>query len=99
VPLPTNVYSIIVIDVGSLVNRYYEARDLERNCSLKYLRSLGKLRTKKVESLPNMTFSSAGALSFIDDGIRIAGGEDIFRDISKDFSLQEIRILLVEILK
>jgi iron complex transport system substrate-binding protein len=94
VPLPTNVYAIIahiVVDVGSIVNRYYEARELGEKLLYRVLKLCEKTKTVRklkvyVEYLwPDKTTSSTGSLTFIDDGIRIAGGENIFKDIPKEF--------------
>ena len=94
VPLPTNIYSLIshvIVDVGGIVNRYYESRELgERLLSkiLKISEKTANVRRLKVyvEYLwPDGTFSSAGMFTFIDDGVRIAGGENIFRDIPAEF--------------
>jgi iron complex transport system substrate-binding protein len=93
-PLPTNVYSIIaniVIDVGSIVGRYYEARELGERLLARVLsitertRNLKRLRVYVEYLWPDKTFSSAGALTFVDDGIRIAGGENIFKDVRQEF--------------
>jgi iron complex transport system substrate-binding protein len=94
VPLPTNIYSIIshvIVDVGALVDRYYEARELGERLLSRVLkiseRTAGVKRLKVyVEYLwPDKTFSSAGAFTFIDDGVRVAGGENIFKDTLGEF--------------
>jgi len=94
VPLPTNIYSIIshvIVDVGALVDRYYEARELGERLLSRVLkiseRTAGVKRLKVyVEYLwPDKTFSSAGAFTFIDDGVRVAGGENIFKDTLREF--------------
>jgi len=95
IPLPTNVYSIIshiVIDVGSIVGRYYEAREIAE----RLIEAIARIRVKAfdfknrlrtyIEYLwPDKSFSSAGSLTYIDDMIRIAGGENIFRDYALEF--------------
>jgi len=94
VPLPTNIHSIIshvIIDVGSIVGRYYEARELGEKLLGKIsrvserVRGLRRLKVYVEYLWPDKTFSSAGALTFIDDGVRIAGGENIFRDTPQEF--------------
>jgi iron complex transport system substrate-binding protein len=94
VPLPTNIYSIIshvIVDVGALVDRYYEARELGERLLSRVLkiseRTAGVKRLKVyVEYLwSDKTFSSAGAFTFIDDGVRVAGGENIFKDTLREF--------------
>uniref|UniRef100_A0A7C4BB63 Fe/B12 periplasmic-binding domain-containing protein n=1 Tax=Ignisphaera aggregans TaxID=334771 RepID=A0A7C4BB63_9CREN len=93
-PLPTNVYSIIahiVVDVGSIVGRYYEARELGERLLTRVLsisertKDLKRLRVYVEYLWPDKTFSSTGALTFVDDGIRIAGGENIFKDVRQEF--------------
>lgn len=94
VPLPTNIYSIIahiVVDVGSIVDRYYEARELGEKLLYRVLKMLERSRDLKrvrvyIEYLwPDKTYSTTGSLTYIDDGVRIAGGENIFRDMPKEF--------------
>lgn len=93
-PLPTNVYAIIshiVVDIGSVVGRYYEARELAEKL-LDEVRRLVRLCMRRcrrrvyVEYLwPDRTFSTAGCLTYVDDGIRIAGGENIYHDVAREF--------------
>jgi len=94
VPLPTNIYSIIshvIVDVGALVDRYYEARELGERLLSRIPKISGRTTGVKrlkvyVEYLwPDKTFSSAGAFTFIDDGVRVAGGRNIFRDTLREF--------------
>ncbi|MEM0026702.1 MAG: ABC transporter substrate-binding protein [Ignisphaera sp.] len=93
-PLPTNVSAIIshiVLDVGSIVGRYYKSRRLVEELLAKvveiYSRFVGGRRPRVyVEYLwPDKTYSTGGALTFIDDGIWIAGGENIFHNTPKEF--------------
>jgi iron complex transport system substrate-binding protein len=91
IPLPTNVYAIIshiILDVGAMVGRYYESRDLAERFLQRVYRVFERSRNVKkrprvyIEYLwPDKSFSTAGALTFIDDGIWIAGGVNIYRDI------------------
>ena len=94
IPLPTNVYGIIshiVLDVGAIVGRYYESRELGAKSLERVSDMIRRSNTRKrpriyVEYLwPDKTYSTAGALTYIDDGVRIAGGENIFRDTPKEF--------------
>ncbi len=94
VPLPTNIYSIIshiILDVGAMVNRYYEARELGERLLSRILKisektaSVRRLRVYVEYLWPDKTFSSAGVFTFIDDGVRVAGGENIFRDTPEEF--------------
>jgi len=90
-PLPTNVYAIIshiILDVGAIVSRYYEARDLAERFLQRIYRVMERSKNVKrrprvyIEYLwPDKSFSTAGALTFIDDGVWIAGGVDIYRDV------------------
>ncbi|MEL9939616.1 MAG: ABC transporter substrate-binding protein [Ignisphaera sp.] len=93
-PLPTNVNAIIshiVLDVGAITGRYYESRRLAEELLDKvmdiYRRSRGGKRLRiYVEYLwPDKTYSTSGALTYIDDGIWIAGGENIFHSVPKEF--------------
>lgn len=94
IPLPTNIYAIlshIVIDVGSVTSRYYEARELAERLldRIRRVYSLTGARTRVkvyVEYLwSDKSVSTAGALTFIDDGIRVAGGQNIFYDKPFEF--------------
>ena len=94
VPLPTNVNAIIshiILDIGAIVGRYYESREVADKLIEKVVEI--SRRTKKsrrvkiyIEFLwPDRTFSTAGSLTYIDDEVRIAGGENIFYDTPREF--------------
>jgi iron complex transport system substrate-binding protein len=94
VPLPTNVNAIIshiVLDIGAIVGRYYESRELADKLTERIAEIIRrKGREKRIRTYieylwPDKTYSTAGSLTYIDDGVRIAGGENIFYDTPKEF--------------
>ncbi|MEM3966346.1 MAG: helical backbone metal receptor [Ignisphaera sp.] len=89
VPLPSNLLDIIsnIYLISTVVKRYWEGRELADALIEKlysYIRSrssIGEGARVYVEFLwPDKTFSSTGALTYIDDGVRVAGGRNIFYD-------------------
>ena len=48
-------------------------------------RDLKRVRVYIEYLWPDKTYSTSGSLTYIDDGVRIAGGENIFRDMPKEF--------------
>jgi len=94
IPLPTNIYAVIshiVLDVGAIVGRYVESRELGDRMA----EEIGRIRRSAdrdkpvrvyIEYLwPDKTYSTSGSLTFIDDAIRIAGGLNIYSDTPKEF--------------
>ena len=90
-PLPSSLYGILqnVLDVGSLIGRYYEARELVSRIVLEKLSRLRDILSKPLSSRvrvyveylwPDWSYSTAGALTFIDDGLWWSGGLNIFYD-------------------
>ncbi len=95
VQLPTSIHGILqnVIEVGIIVGRYVEARELVEHLFSKLInlaRNLSlepKIRPRVyIEYLwPDWTYVTAGALTYVDDGIWWAGGINIFHDVTGKF--------------
>jgi len=89
-PLPRSIYGILqsITDVGSIVGRYYDSKELisrllEKLDHLRVNLSMppkGRLKVYVEYLWPNWSYTTAGALTFIDDGIWWAGGINIFHE-------------------
>ncbi len=102
-PLPMNLIDIVsnVEFIAILTNRYWEGKELADrllNKIVEYI-ELGKTIKQRpkvyIEFLwPDKKVSSTGSLTYIDDGIRIAGAQNIFYDrIAKFFYVNDSEII------
>ncbi|MEM0372039.1 MAG: ABC transporter substrate-binding protein [Ignisphaera sp.] len=103
-PLPTNLLDIIsnVEFIASLTNRYWEGKELadkliEMVMSIRK-RSIDERPRVYVEFLwPDKTFTTSGCLTYIDDGVRIAGGMNIFfNKVAKFFHPKDEEIVSLD---
>lgn len=85
----TNVHTILsnIVDIGLVTNRIYEARELALRLEERIERVY--MRTRKTKSRPKVFVdhlwsyehsTTFGALSYINDGLWIAGGINVFHD-------------------
>lgn len=95
IPLPVTIQGILenISRIGSLTNRYHEAKELVAKLLEKLdqlRRNLEKPSDEKirvyVEYLwPDWSYCAAGSLTFMDDGVWWAGGINIFHDRPQTF--------------
>ncbi len=92
----TNIHDIIatVVDLGTLTGRYWEAREIAASLEERLLRVLSKTRQIPGPERPRVfvdhfwnyqTSSTVGGLSYVDDGVWVAGGINVFHDVLRGF--------------
>ncbi len=90
----TNVHDIIanVVDIGLVTGRAAEARELafrlEERLQAIYRRTSGRRARPRVfvdHFWHYKSSSTVGALTYVDDGVWIAGGVNIFHDVQRGF--------------
>lgn len=93
-PLPTNLIDIVsnVELIATLTGRYWEGKELADNLLdriveyLRWSRFAGKRCRVYVEYLwPDGRVSTTGSLTYVDDGVRVAGAQNIFYDKALKF--------------
>ena len=96
IPLPESVLDALsnIVFIGSLLGRNYESRSLvaklidQLHPLIKdsYIKPLSNRVKVYIEYLwPNWTYTTSGALTFINDEVWIAGGLNIFYDVVNKF--------------
>lgn len=100
---PQTVKSVLLglLTLGELTGRKQQAqklvRELERRLKVVERQVVSRPRPKVVvEIAPPPSFMVAGPKTFVDDAIRLAGGENAFNDASQPFPLVSLETLVAK---
>lgn len=102
-PLPANLIDIVsnVEFIATLTSRYWEGKELAESLLekiieyMRWSRSTEKRCRVYVEYLwPDRRVSSAGSLTYVDDGVRVAGAQNIFHSrVAKFFFVSDEEVI------